>query len=571
MGYRGEDVSRGPADPRRQPWLQGRHQEDRGAAGSTGGYPEADGYPADGGHPEAGGYSQPAGYPQSGYGLPRDGYQQSGYQQGEHQQGGYAQSGGYPQAGGYSQAGNYPQAGGYQDPDGYAGPGSYPREGGYGAYRGPQGHAGPDQRGAGSAAGTAAGYADNDWYGGRGGSGFADTSTDMPAYTGAHGAPPAPPPPGAEPLDGLVYTGQQEVLDESQYEPYPGYENVDEQSPGNSYGGSGGYPVQPGYDDYAEPGSPAEPAAEPDFGTTTIIDGYRGDFDRQDPYHERYGDEQPADDGAAAPAGGDGGKARRARPAAKSARSRGRRRILVCAVAGLCLIVAAFAVYTFFIKPKNAASDSSQATGPLPSPGSTSAATAACVKQFGQYCHIEFRTDDPAPLTIAELFPPAFMNETDHTSFQRVGTRLDKTCSDAVIGQDLVSALQTGKCTQAARASYVSGSGSDQMMGTIGVINLITTNQAHYAGKVVNGNDFVAPLSTSKGIASKLGQGTGVVESQFKGHYLILTWAEFSTLKAPANKTQQKQLEQFESDLVADTANVDLSQRMVTGKAPATS
>ncbi len=96
------------------------------------------------------------------------------------------------------------------------------------------------------------------------------------------------------------------------------------------------------------------------------------------------------------------------------------------------------------------------------------------------------------------------------------------------------------------RASYLSGDG--KIMGTIGVINLVTTNEAHYAGKVVGQNDFIAPLAASKGVASKLGQGTGVVEAQYKGHYLILTWSEFvngttpSTTAAgqPARAVQQR-------------------------------
>ena len=102
---------------------------------------------------------------------------------------------------------------------------------------------------------------------------------------------------------------------------------------------------------------------------------------------------------------------------------------------------------------------------------------------------------------------------------------MDKTCSNAVIGADLIKALKAGKCTQVLRASYVSGDG--KIMGTIGVVNLATTNQAHYAGKVVGQSDFIAPLTAAKGVASKLGNGTGVVEAEFKGHYLILTWSEF--------------------------------------------
>jgi hypothetical protein len=181
------------------------------------------------------------------------------------------------------------------------------------------------------------------------------------------------------------------------------------------------------------------------------------------------------------------------------------------------------------------------------------------------YCHIAAATGDPTPLTTAELFPPAFTNEADKISYSLVSTKLDKTCSNAVIGADLIKQLQ-GNCTQVLRASYVSGDG--KIMGTIGVVNLSTTNQAHYAGKVVGQADFIAPLTAAKGVASKLGKGTGVVEAEYKGHYLILTWSEFVNGTTPSTKAQDTQLEQFSNDLVAGTANVDLSQRMVTGTAP---
>ena len=119
------------------------------------------------------------------------------------------------------------------------------------------------------------------------------------------------------------------------------------------------------------------------------------------------------------------------------------------------------------------------------------------------------------------------------------------------------------------RASYVSGDG--KIMGTIGVINLATTNEAHYAGKVVDENDFIAPLASSKGVAKKLGQGTGVVEAEYKGHYLILTWSEFVNRTMPSTTAEDNELEQFSSDLVAGTANISLSERMVSGDTPADS
>ena len=237
--------------------------------------------------------------------------------------------------------------------------------------------------------------------------------------------------------------------------------------------------------------------------------------------------------------------------------------------APLAAAVAVAAVAVCLVVVKHIADDpvAPGAVGGLPSTGSTSAAAAACPKQLGQYCHIELRADDPVPLTLDELFPPRFLNETDHASFALVATRLDKTCSNAVLGQDLISALQSGQCTQVLRASYVSG--DNKIMGTIGVVNLDTTNEAQNAGDVVGGNDYVTPLRTSEGIASKLGTGTGVVAAEFKGHYLILTWAEFTSTNAPTTTAGKQQLEQFEHDLMAGTANIGLTQRMVTGK-PAT-
>ena len=168
---------------------------------------------------------------------------------------------------------------------------------------------------------------------------------------------------------------------------------------------------------------------------------------------------------------------------------------------------------------------------------------------LGPYCHISARTDDPTPLTTAELFPPAFTNEADKSSYSLVSTKL---------GQDLLGrgnrrgpdqGLKAGNCTQVLRASYVSGDG--KIMGTIGVVNLTTTNEAHEAGRVVGQNDFIAPLTAAKGVASKLGNGTGVVEAEYKGHYLILTWSEFVNGATPSTKAQDSQLEQFSNDLVA--------------------
>src|SRR5580658_562331 len=183
------------------------------------------------------------------------------------------------------------------------------------------------------------------------------------------------------------------------------------------------------------------------------------------------------------------------------------------------------------------------------------------IKALGKWQHIGARSEDPKPPTIDQLFPPQF--ELNGSSFVRTAANLTTTCSLAVYGASLQAALQSGDCSQVLRASYVSG----PMMGTIGVINLESASAAGKAGKVTGPQEIIAPLASSKGVTSKLGTGTGVVQAEVKGHYLILMWAEFTDLKAPATSAQRQELEQFATNLVLGSANINLSTRMLTGKA----
>jgi hypothetical protein len=182
-------------------------------------------------------------------------------------------------------------------------------------------------------------------------------------------------------------------------------------------------------------------------------------------------------------------------------------------------------------------------------------------KALGKWQHIGTRSEDRSPATIDELFPAQF--ELNGSSFVRAAASQTTTCSLAVYGAQLQAALQAGDCTQVLRASYVSGT----MMGTIGVINLSSASEASKAGQVTGPEEIIAPLSSSTGVTSKLGTGTGVVQAEIKGHYLILMWAEFTDLKKPATSAQRQLLEQFASNLVTGSANINLSTRMLTGKA----
>ena len=183
-------------------------------------------------------------------------------------------------------------------------------------------------------------------------------------------------------------------------------------------------------------------------------------------------------------------------------------------------------------------------------------------KNLGKWQHIGSRAQDPQPLTLAALFPPQF--ELNRKSYARTAASITKTCSLAVYGADLQAALQTGHCSQVARASYISGDG--KMMGTVGVVNLISANAAQKAGKTTSTQEILAPLTSKKGPTSKLGNGTGVVQAEIKGHYLILVYAEYANLKSPSGTAQRQALEQFATNIITGSANINLSTRMLTGK-----
>ena len=160
------------------------------------------------------------------------------------------------------------------------------------------------------------------------------------------------------------------------------------------------------------------------------------------------------------------------------------------------------------------------------------------------------------------LYPPQFV--LNGSSYVRTAASVTKNCPDAVYGADLQAALQSGHCSQVVRASYVSG--DSKMMGTVGVVNLSTSAAAQKAGQVTGPQEIIAPLTGKKGPTSKLGSGTGVVQAEIKGHYLILMWAEFTSLKSPSGSARRQALEQFASSIVTGSANINLSTRMLTGK-----
>ncbi|HZR53240.1 MAG TPA: hypothetical protein VFB06_27475 [Streptosporangiaceae bacterium] len=240
------------------------------------------------------------------------------------------------------------------------------------------------------------------------------------------------------------------------------------------------------------------------------------------------------------------------------------RRRLVAILAALAVVVVGgggFAGYEHFGKSGQAINPGNSLRLPTSDPTAQSTYFSA---KLGRWQHITTRKLDPAPLTVAELYPPGFTLYGTNNGYQRVATSLDSNCTLAVFGPDLQASVQSGSCKQVVRATYLS---SDKtMMGTIGVVNLGTATAAQKAGQVSGAADLIAPLSATKGPAKKMLNGTGVEYAEVKGHYLILMYAEFTNLKAPATDADRQRLVTFAEGMFSGSANIALSQRLLTGK-----
>ncbi len=197
-------------------------------------------------------------------------------------------------------------------------------------------------------------------------------------------------------------------------------------------------------------------------------------------------------------------------------------------------------------------------------PSHAAAALNSPAATLGPWKHIASRSLDSAPLTVTEVFPAKFSNNGAEGTLtvSKVSTK----CSHEVLGTTLAAAVRKADCTQVLRASYLST--NRKIMATVGVLNLTDVSAAVKAGRAAGATEFIKQLASAHGPTRNIAKGTGIVEAEVKGHYLILTWTEFVNLKAPSGKSQRQKLEAFSSGLVAGTANVSLTSRMVTGHPP---
>jgi hypothetical protein len=191
----------------------------------------------------------------------------------------------------------------------------------------------------------------------------------------------------------------------------------------------------------------------------------------------------------------------------------------------------------------------------------TPAATASPTPSLGPYGFIASRHDDPTPLTVAELYPASFT--AGGVAYVRTRSKLSADCVDAVDGAGIQAGVSSAGCSQVARATYLAE--KTGMMGTIGVLNLKTAKSASAAARAAGAGNFIAQLAGRSAPTSKIGKGKGIEEALAKGHYLILIWAELTSLKTPKKGAQSSGLEQFMTELLNNTANISLTNRMVNG------
>jgi hypothetical protein len=275
----------------------------------------------------------------------------------------------------------------------------------------------------------------------------------------------------------------------------------------------------------------------------------------------RHGSEPPTGPEGRAPGGPEGrapGSRVASRAGSRSGRSARTGRPVSAVLAVCAVVVVAIAAGAFLLHAAEHQSTPPTADRSAAAPSTAAASPSPTLGQFG---HIASRTADPLPLTVAQLFPDRFT--TGGVVFSRTTSEPKGTCASAVIGTALQAAVPAKLCSQVVRASYLAT--AEKAMGTIGVLNLSTAATAAHAGHAADTGDFISQLKGPSGPTRALGQGAGLEEAATKGHYLILIWAQFINSASPKSPAQQAQLKTFMTQLFDETANVSLSNRMVSG------
>ncbi len=315
------------------------------------------------------------------------------------------------------------------------------------------------------------------------------------------------------------------------------------------------------------------PAAPPDLPGEPVRRGGAATQPGTGPSHRTPGRGRAE---AAQPAAASPAPATAATPAAKASpattastatsitktKGRRKRRSHWPAIAAAIVIILAVAAVLVYTLPKNSTAGPPPKAHPTSTPTPTASGPTAPPGPWG---FIGARKTDATPLTMPEVFPATISDGT--TTYTRARQAIGKNCRSSVIGAALQAAVRKAGCSQALRATYLSRTA--KVMATIGVFNLKNAAQAGKAAAQAGHSEFVTQLAAKAGPAKAIGQGTGLEEALFKGHYLVLVWAEPTNVNVSPSGKNKSKLDAFMKLLVAHTVNASLSYRMVDGKPPA--
>lgn len=244
-----------------------------------------------------------------------------------------------------------------------------------------------------------------------------------------------------------------------------------------------------------------------------------------------------------------GSPSRRSRPAS----------VKVAIVVSVVLVIGAAAVLAY--KVLHPGSKPGTTAGAAARSAASATPSASPSQSLGAYGHIASRSSDPQPLTVQQLYPASFA--ISGSTVTQTASGLSKHCGATLTGSKIQSAVSKAGCNQVVRATYLFS--AKGLMGTIGVLNLSTAARATKTARSADASDYITPLAARRGPTKKIGGGTGIEEAAAKGHYLILIWAEYTSLRRPKTGAQRAELVNFMSALLRSTANVSLTNRMLTG------
>ncbi|GGO74576.1 hypothetical protein [Nonomuraea cavernae] len=179
----------------------------------------------------------------------------------------------------------------------------------------------------------------------------------------------------------------------------------------------------------------------------------------------------------------------------------------------------------------------------------------------GKYSYAAERTTDPEPLTVKELFPKKKFAVSGRSYEMTVTSKLKK-CADGAVGDKLLKALKSGKCTQLIRASFRDKSG--KVIGTVGVANLKSSKTATKAASVGNDANYVKPLAGKDEVTKFVGSGSGGTKVWMHGHYAVMIWFQNKDGVKPDSKGS-KVIFRAATDITKATVFKALDARTLTG------